>query len=251
MLRQLRLTFGFFTILPVPGNGSLADIAAAAYLLPLVAVTLGVAEGLAAVGFVRLFGSLLSAALVLSLALLATGFHHSDGVGDVADAIMARGDPERRRRVLKDSTMGTGAVGALLLTYMVSWAALAEAMALLDGGELLAVLVTVEVAARLCMLMVATLSDPSHRGSGSVFIAALKGWRGGAGLGVSIALLVLLAIYLPLVAMLAGTAVVVAAFLIIALSASWFGGAGGDVLGASVEWGRMAALLGVAVAINL
>lgn len=251
MYRRLRASVGFFTVIPVKDGGSLSDIGSGAYLLPLVALVIGAAEGLAAMGLTRIFPSGLTAALVLALALLATGFHHSDGLADVGDAVMVRADPERRRQVLKDRTLGVGAVGALLLTYLVSWAAMAEAVARLDGIDLLAALVLVEVAARLCMLLVALLSEPSHRGSGSVFIVALKGWQGGAALGISAALLLAGAVWLPLGSLLVATGAVVAASLIVVLTSGWFGGAGGDVLGAAVEWGRMSALLGLALALNL
>lgn len=251
MLRRLRLTLGFFTVVPVSSGGSIVEIGSGAYFLPVVALALGVIEGLAAVGLVRLFQPLLSAALVLSIALLATGLHHSDGLADVGDAIMVRAGPERRRQVLKDRTMGIGAVAALLLTYMISWAALAEILARLDDSDLLAALVLTEVAARLCMLLVAVISDPSHEGSGSAFIRSLKGWRSGLALGISVALMLLAALWLPLGTLLAATGVIVAATLIVVLASGWFGGTGGDVLGAAVEWGRMAALLGLALALNL
>lgn len=251
MFKQLRLTVGFFTVIPAPGDGSLAEIFSGVYLLPLVAAVLGVVEGLAALALIRAFPPLLTGALVLSLGLLATGLHHSDGLADMGDAIMARGDRERRRQVLKDRTMGMGAVGALLLTYFISWAAIAEIVARMVGIELLSAMAIAEVAARLCMLTVALLSEPSHQGSGSAFIGAIKGWRGGAALGISGALLLAGAVWLPLGSLLATTCVVVATSLIVVLASGWFGGAGGDVLGAAVEWGRMAALLGLALALSL
>jgi len=253
---SLKDTFGFFTILPVSG-GSLQRAAASAWLLPLVAVALGAAEGAVAWGASRIFGPLTTAALALSLVLILTGFHHADGLADMGDALMARGDHSRRLEVLKDRTVGVGAIGALLLTFVVSWAALAEATARLEGARVIAALVVAEVCARLCLVLVAVMTPSSHEGSGSAFIAALRGGRGAAAIALSLAVLTAAA---PLmirgsvadgfIAVLsAALAAAGAAALVMLLARRWFGGAGGDILGASVEWGRMAALLALAASL--
>lgn len=250
--RDLGHALGFFTVLPLSGSGSLSEIAGSSYLLPLVALLLGVLEGATAWGAEWLFGAPVAAALTLAVALLLTGFHHTDGLADLGDALMAHGDAARRIEVLKDRSLGTGAAGALLLVYLISWAALTQIFLLRpgSGAELLLLLIAAEVAARLCLLLVASLGRPSHQGSGSSFIALLKGWRGIAGVVVSLLLMALLALLAPPLAVLLATCGVLAVALLILL-VSWrlLGGVGGDVLGASVELGRMAALLGIAAAL--
>ena len=241
--------FAFFTILPLP-SGSLQAAADAAWLLPLVALALGMLEGMAAWGLSFLFSPLVTAALVLAMALGMTGFHHADGVADTGDALMARGDIARRLEVLKDRTLGVGAAGALIVTYVISWSALAETTAALTGRELVAAMITVEVSARLCLLLVARLTPPSHQGSGSVFIIALKGWRGAAGIALSLAVLVPAALTIQWTALSSGLTVIAAALFISVIARRWFGGAGGDILGASVEWGRMVALLALAASLT-
>ncbi|HDY69577.1 MAG TPA: adenosylcobinamide-GDP ribazoletransferase [Actinobacteria bacterium] len=241
--------FAFFTILPLSG-GSLQAAADAGWLLPLVALALGTLEGLAAWGLSFMFAPLVTAALVLALALVMTGFHHADGVADTGDAFMVRGDAARRLAVLKDRTLGVGAAGALILTYLISWSALAETIAALTGPELIAAMIIVEVSARLCLLLVARLTPPSHQGSGSVFLNALKGWRGIAGIALSLAALVPAALMIQWTAFSPVPAVIAAALLISVIARRWFGGAGGDILGASVEWGRMVALLALAASLT-
>lgn len=246
-MKQLRLAFGFFTVLPLSGTGSIGEIAKSGYLLPLVALFLGGVEGLAGWSLLQLWAPGVAAALVLALALLLTGLHHTDGLGDVADSVMAGGDRVRKLQVLKDKTMGVGALAALILTYLVSWTALAEAFPALAPSSLPWLLMTVEVSARVSLLTVAFLSRPSHPGSGSAFLEAFKGGRGALAIGISIACLAALGLTLGcLTPLAAGAAALFTGLLLTAAGRRWYGGANGDLLGASVELARMAALLAAA-----
>jgi adenosylcobinamide-GDP ribazoletransferase len=249
-LRQLRLAFGFFTVLPLARSGDLRQVAAAGYLLPLVAVILGAGEGMAAWGLLSITGTVVSSALVLALALLLTGFHHTDGLADMGDAVMAGGGKDRRLAVLKDRTMGVGAVMALLLVYLISWAALIEDLPAFAPSSLPWVFVSVEVSARLSLITVAVISRSSHSGSGSEFLAALKGARAAAAILMSLGALAVVALLIryrfPLAC---AAAAILVGMLLAGAGRRWFGGANGDLLGASVELGRMAALLAVAVAV--
>lgn len=256
MLTDLRLALGFFTALPSGRHGSPHEVAAAGYLLPLVAVVLGAIEGLIAWGALELFGAIVAAAIVLGSALLLSGFHHTDGLADVGDALMAHGDAARRLEVLKDRNTGAGAVAAMLLTYLITWSALAALIASGEAGvRLVWCLIAVEVAARLALITVAMLCRPSHSGSGSAFMAAMRGWRGFAAIGVSMAALAApAALPLPLEwtqPALAAAGALAVALIIAMVAKKAFDGANGDVLGATVELGRAGALLGLVGAINL
>lgn len=249
-MRRLRLALGFFTVLPLSSAGGMGEIAAAGFLLPLVALLLGSVEGLAGWGLAQIFGLPVTAALVLAMALLLTGLHHSDGLADVGDAIMAGGGHDRRLAVLKDRAMGTGAVTALILVYLVSWAALMELLPASAASRFPWLLMAVEVAARLSLIATAALSRPSHAGTGSAFLAGMKGGRGALAVVLSIVFLAALAMplgwRLPLIC---GTAATATGLLLVQGGRRWFGGANGDLLGAAVELGRMAALLGAAAVV--
>ncbi len=243
-LYRLRLAFGFFTVLPFSGTGPIEDIAASAWLLPVVGLVLGAMEGLAAWGSARLFGALVAASVALAAALLLTGLHHADGLADLGDAVMAHGSRRRRLEVLKDKSMGIGAAGALLVTYLLTWAALTRLAQLRSGLALVGLLAAAEVCARTALLLVAVFSRPSHPGSGSEFIGALKGRRGAGGLAAAALILAVLALPLGVTSpVLALGGAVSTAILVAVLAERLFGGAGGDVLGATVELARMAALL--------
>ena len=135
----------------------------------------------------------------------------------------------------------------------MTWAGLAQLLAAGSGSSGLSVifhfiwlLLVMETAARLSLLLTAMLSRPSHGGSGSIFILALKGWRAAWGLALAGAILALTSVGLGFLAVSAATAAaVMTALSVTVLARRLFGGAGGDVLGASLELGRMAALLGL------
>ncbi len=248
----MRGVLGFFTILPVSRAGSIEEIAASSYLLPIVAAFLGAFEGTAGWGLSHVFGVPVTAALVLAAALLLTGLHHSDGLADLGDALMVHGNADRRIEVLKDRTMGIGAAGALLLTYLTSWAAMAEVISLRPGAGLVVVFIAVEVSARLCLLITGILGRPSHQGSGSRFAYALKGRRGMLGIFLTLVILAPTVFFIPVPALLfAVAASVVASLLMLVVSWRFLGGIGGDVLGASVELGRLSALLGFLAGLSL
>lgn len=243
-LVRLRLALGFFSVLPLGRTASLTEVAAAAAMLPLVGAILGGLEGAAGWGALTLFGPQAGAAIVLAAALLVTGMHHADGLADVGDAVMVHGDAGRRIAVLKDRTLGAGAAGALLMTYLVSWTALAGLMAMAGGVTIVWLLLAAEVSARLGLVLTAAASRPSHEGSGSAFIKALKGRRAAAATAAAALLLALLAWPLGAAAAAAAAAAAPLTALFLSLLARrLFGGAGGDVLGAAVELTRMAALL--------
>jgi len=273
-MKSLRAVFGFFTILPLGGNGGLTETARGGYLLPLVAVVLGGLEGLAGWGAADAFGQPVSAALMLAAALLLTGLHHTDGLADLGDALMAHGSTDRRLEVLKDRTMGAGAAGALILTYLITWAALLQVLASTGGGYVIVwCLIAAELAARLSLLTVIAAGRPSHTGSGSMFLETMRGWRSAAGIILSLAALAALApaigaatlapgasatlaigavstLTTGIIAVTAAAAGAVTTGLLLTVAGRhWFGGVGGDVLGASVELGRAVALLGLAAAL--
>ena len=232
----MRALLSFFTVLPVR-TAPLADAARAVHLLPLVGLFTGV------------FGALLvliafvlppSVAAVLALAgvLLAAGFHHADGVLDVGDALMARGDPARRRAVLKDARIGIGGLGALFVVYAPAATALG---ALAGSAPLLAasVLLAAEISARSTMLLMLAFGRPAEPGSSSTpFVSALSGPSRSP--GIALALLAPLPFLLPagMAAIPAALCVPLAALIGLVVSRRAFGGIGGDSVGATGELTR-------------
>lgn len=257
-----RALLGFFSRLPVGASARLEDVAAAFPLVPLVGWTIGLIAGVVAL----VAGSILPAAPIAALLLLVvvglTGFNQTDGLLDLGDGLMVHGDTEKRLRVMHDHSAGVGAVSAVLFTYLLGFAALAgiaaQTGAFADAGwlgagsrALAAAVVLAEVAARLPYLLLAWLGRPSHGGLGSQFLEGFGARH--ALVGLAAAAPVVLAGWwlgrLPVV-LVAAAALLVAVWLL-RTATRLLGGVGGDVLGASQELARTAALLAISVGLAL
>lgn len=237
----MRALLSFFTVLPVRG-ASLEAAARNAHLLPLV----GLFTGAAGVALIPLNYALppgVVATLALGATVLAAGLHHTDGVLDVGDALMVRGEPERRLAVLKDARVGVGGLGALFVVYAPALAALTALVAASPARAALALL-TAEVSARSAMLLVLAFGKPASAGSSSVpFVRSLKGWR--RALGTALALLGPLPFLLPLggLVTLAALSVPLTALVTLRVARGAFGGMGGDVTGSTGEATRAVLLV--------
>jgi adenosylcobinamide-GDP ribazoletransferase len=238
---MMRALFSFFTVFPVR-DVSLEGAAQRAYLLPLVGLFTG-APGAALILLGYAMPSGVVATLALGAVLLAAGLHHTDGVLDVGDALMVRGEPERRRTVLRDTRVGVGGIGTLFFVYAPTVAAL---VALVEGSPARAALALLagEISARSAMLLMLAFGKPAEASSSSVpFVRALKGSRRVAG-----TLLALLG-PLPLLVLLGGFAPLAVLLVpLVALVALWvarrtLGGIGGDVVGATGEAARTVLLV--------
>lgn len=185
-----------------------------------------------------------AATLALGAALLAAGFHHTDGVMDVGDALIVRGTQARRREVLKDAQAGVGAVGALFLVYAPALAALAALVAASPARAAFALLAS-EVAARSAMLLTLAFGTPAERTSSAMpFVRAMEGNKRAVGLVVALVLPPLLMLPLggisALVSLLGAPLVALAGLRAANMA---FGGIGGDMVGATGEITRTVLLV--------
>ena len=237
----MRALLSFFTVLPARA-ASLDDAARSVHLLPLVGLFTG-AVGALLVMLAFVLPASVAAVLALGGVLLAAGFHHADGVLDVGDSLMARGDPARRRAVLKDARIGIGGLGALFVVYApaaTALAALAGSAPLLAASALLAA----EISARSTMLLMLALGRPAEPGSSSApFVSALSGPIRSP--GIALALLAPLPFLLPtgIVTIPAALCSPLAALIGLVVSRRAFGGIGGDSVGATGELTRTALLV--------
>ncbi|MFP8888301.1 adenosylcobinamide-GDP ribazoletransferase [Natrialbaceae archaeon A-CW2] len=247
-IRGLRGAITFLTQLPVPRAGADASerdwnaFRTTPAAFPLVGWLVG---GLTALVFVLgdgvpdatvAFGYLLAVYLV-------TGINHLDGVADVGDALVVHGDSERRRRVLKDTTTGVGAllaVGAVLI-------GVALAGFTLSGAPLLvavAIVLAAEVGAKTGLALLACGGRAAHEGFGAQFTASLTPKK----------VVLPLAVGLPVIALSWPTPVAALTFVgaLTGTALTWWwarrrlGGVTGDVFGAANEVSRLLGLhLGV------
>ena len=237
----MRALLSFFTVFPVRA-APLNKAARKVYLLPLVGLLTG-APGALLILMSRAMPPGVVATLALGAVLLAAGLHHTDGVLDVGDALIVRGDPARRRAVLKDARVGVGGIGALFFVYAPALAAL---ISLIDGSPPRAALalLAAEVSARSAMLLTLALGKPAEANSSAVpFVRSLAGPR--RMVGISTALLAPLPCLLPLGALapLAVLSVPLTALFGLQMARRTFAGISGDTVGATGEVARTALLV--------
>lgn len=195
----------FLTIIPVPGRWTdpdITDMSEAVAWLPLVGAGLGAAAGAVRLIAVPLFGPGPSTALAMATLVLLSGGLHQDALADFADGLGVRGDRERRLAVMRDSTLGTFGVLALIGWALLLFAALAPmsrthallALTVAGAGGRLAALVHARTAvparsdglgASFTVLPVASLAAAAIAAVSAIGLLGV--WRGSLSLGVAVA----------------------------------------------------------------
>jgi adenosylcobinamide-GDP ribazoletransferase len=241
MLKEIKNLFSFLTTIPVSMDQDiLTDTAKYMFLFPLIGAFIGLLAGLCGWALSHLLPSLVVGALVLAFLLLITGLHHTDGLLDFGDGIMAHGSPERKIEIMHDQLTGAGGLSLGIITFLVTAFSIAE----LDSGIIVQGLVVVEVSAKLSMVVGAWAGKAVHEGMSSSFLEAMHGKKGAARL--IIALVISFGVALPLL-WLTGVvtllAAILASLIMVGISHSHFKGVTGDVLGATNELTRMVSLI--------
>jgi adenosylcobinamide-GDP ribazoletransferase len=241
MLKEIKNLFSFLTTIPVRMDQDiLTDTAKYMFLFPLIGAFIGLLAGLFGWVTSQVLPSLIVGALVLGVLLLITGLHHTDGLLDFGDGVMAHGSPERKIEIMHDQLTGAGGLSLGIMTFLITAFAIAE----LDTGIIIQGLVVVEVSAKLSMVVGAWAGKAVHEGMNTSFLEAMHGTAGNARLAA--ALIISFGIALPLL-WLAGAVVVLAAVLaslvMVEIAHRHFNGVTGDVLGATNELARMVSLI--------
>lgn len=163
VLTALRGGAGFLTRLPVgTDEDSWHAFRQSPVVLPLAGYAIGALATLPLL--VPAPAPTVAVLFVVSLYVL-TGITHLDGVADIGDAAVVHGAPEKRRDVLKDTSVGVGALLAVGLVVLGLTMA-AVTIATLPQKALLIVL-TAEVSAKFGMAAVACFGTATHEGLGS------------------------------------------------------------------------------------
>jgi adenosylcobinamide-GDP ribazoletransferase len=241
MLKEIKNLFSFLTTIPISMDQDiLTDTAKCMFLFPLVGAFIGLMAGLCGWVISPLLPGLVVAALVLGFLLLITGLHHTDGLLDFGDGVMAHGSSERKIEIMHDQLTGAGGLALGIMTFLTTAFAIAE----LDKGIIVQGLVVAEVSAKLAMVIGAWAGKSVHKGMSYSFLEAMHGTKGNARLVA--ALVISFGFALPLL-WLAGAVTVLAAILtsivIVGIAHRHFHGVTGDVLGATNELARMVSLI--------
>jgi len=219
----------------------LSDCARYMWLFPLIGALIGVIGGV--FGWVLLYfflPGIVAGALLLGVLLLLTGLHHTDGLLDFGDGVMAHGTPEHKIEVMHDQLTGAGGLTLGMMTLLTT----ALAFSQLNTNFIIQGVIVVEVSAKLAMVVGAWAGKPVHKGMASTFLEAMHGELGNARLATALLIALLIAV---LLLWLNGAIVVlvvcVTALVMVGISHRHFNGVTGDVLGATNEVSRMVAIL--------
>lgn len=232
----IRGAIGFLTRIPVGHDERAWDaFTRSPVTLPLAGYVVG---ALAALPFLLPAPDPTVAALFVVWLYLLTGITHVDGLADLGDAVVVHGSREKRRAVLKDTTVGVGAVlSVVVLVFTLGMAGLTLASAPLTAVLLV---VTAEVTAKLGVAALVCFGTATHEGLGSELTepATPRSF-----LLPAIVALPAAATTWPrptaAIALVAGT---LSALGVLLLARRRLGGVNGDVLGAGNEIARVVAL---------
>lgn len=241
MIKELKNLLSFLTVIPIRmDKDMLSDCAKTMFLFPLIGAFIGLlAGGFGWIFFQFLPGSI-AGVLVLGILLLITGLHHTDGLLDFGDGIMAHGTPERKIEIMHDQLTGAGGLSLGVMTFLVTALAFSE----LNSALVIQSVIIVEVSAKLSMVIGAWAGKSVHEGMNTDFLDSMHGKKGA--LRLIAALIISFGIAIPLLG-LTGIATILAAILvslfIVSLSHKHFKGVTGDVLGATNELSRMTSII--------
>jgi len=253
VLKELKNLLSFLTIFPVSmDKDMLNDCAKAMWFFPLIGAFIGLIAGVFGWAIYHFVSGLVVGAIVLAVLLLVTGLHHTDGLLDFGDGVMAHGTSEHKIEVMHDQLTGAGGLSLGIMTMLISALAFGQLFSfgvnkieLLIGG-----VIAVEASAKLSMVVMAWAGKSVHQGMNSPFLEAMHGNKGD--LLLIVAILLSLAVALPLL-LWAGAFVVLVAIVtslvLTAVAHRHFNGVTGDVFGATNEITRMVCVIAlVAVA---
>jgi adenosylcobinamide-GDP ribazoletransferase len=241
MLKEIKNLFSFLTTIPVSMDQDiLTDTAKYMFLFPSIGAFIGLLAGLCGWAASNFLPSLVVGGLVLAFLLLITGLHHTDGLLDFGDGIMAHGTPERKIEIMHDQLTGAGGLSLGIITFLITALSIAE----LDMGVIIQGLVVAEVSAKLSMVVGAWAGKAVHEGMSSSFLEAMHGKKGTARLIIALAISFGIAVPLMwLIGAVTVLAAILASLIMVGISHRQFKGVTGDVLGATNELTRMVSLI--------
>ena len=236
MLKQIGSVFSFLTIIPT-SNSDLNSIAKNMYLFPLVGIVIGLVIGTLGFGLSLYLEPLIVSLVVVASLAIITGIHHTDGLADFADGLMTKGTKEKKRKAMKDLSVGSAGIFSIVM-YAIG---MIIALSFSSGMELFKIILLSEIMAKFSMVLMAGLGNSASIGSNSPFIDSMKDKKRLLIAGI-ITIIPLLVIGEMNGLIVFASGIIVTMFLV-GLSTKSFGGITGDVMGACNELTRLSSLL--------
>ncbi len=265
-IKVFRDLLSFLTIIPVGGKEDfIFTTAENMWLFPVIGGFIGLLAGLyymlsnVIVGFVLnlvnayvalpmgLLAAAIPAAMTVAFLLVLTGLQHFDGLIDLGNAVGLRNVHDRNMKAHAWTVTYAGAVLALAVEFSAF-----IGLFLVNPAFAFAAIILAEVTAKLAMVTIVWTGKPSHKGLGSIFLAKAKKKLNIAAYVLSVVIVYPIFYFTgyPILGLAAIGLVFVsfpAALIMRKVSNSVFGGVSGDMIGATNETARAAALVLFAV----
>ncbi len=253
-LRAFPLSFGMLTRLHFPGNAGIRNldeiIPFTAAFFPIVGLFYGILWYLVAIGCLQFhIEPEISALILLCLPYLFNRFFHLDGLSDTLDGFLADRTKTGRLIIMKDSHVGSFALGGIVIYLLAKWIFLKKIFSLPDSVPLLLI---IPVLSRFSMAALGFVSIyPRENGTGKAFVGRIPAFVFTAGLLITLFLSGLLILFFGLKFLVSViTCFITAGICIMAVkfyANHKIGGVTGDVLGALNETVELALLIMVII----
>ena len=207
------------------------------YLFPIVGIVIGLIIGTLGYGLSLYLEPLVVSLVVVASLAVITGIHHTDGLADFADGLMTRGSKEKKRKAMKDLSVGSAGIFSIVL-YAIG---VIIALSLSSGMELFKIILLSEIMAKFSMVLMAGLGNSASIGSNSPFMDSMKDKK--RLLVAGIITIIPFIIVGEMNGFIVFASGIVVTMVLVGLSTRSFGGITGDVMGASNEITRLSSLL--------
>jgi adenosylcobinamide-GDP ribazoletransferase len=160
IVKAVATAFQFLTIIPLRTNGDVSerDVSKSVSFFPLIGALQGFFLALLAFLFLKIMSVDLTAAIVLVFYILITGGFHQDGLSDTFDALSvpSSGDKEKDRvkrlQVMKESTVGSIGVVAIILSLLLKYILMKETLQINNHTEKYFIIVLLPIFSKWAMV---------------------------------------------------------------------------------------------------
>ena len=146
----------------------LTDCAKYMWVFPLIGAFIGLLAGVFGWVAYHFLPGIVVGGLVLALLLLITGLHHTDGLLDFGDGVMAHGTAEHKIEVMHDQLTGAGGLTLGIMTILITALAIGQlnnsSVGLLNLSLIVGGIIVIELSAKLSMVVMAWAGKSVHEG---------------------------------------------------------------------------------------
>jgi adenosylcobinamide-GDP ribazoletransferase len=248
VVKQLKNLLSFLTVFPVAMDKDLLiDCAQNMWAFPFIGAFIGFLAALFGIVAFRFLPDIVAGALVFALLLWMTGLHHTDGLLDFGDGVMAHGTPQHKIDVMHDQLTGAGGLSLGILTMLITAftiGSLGVPVGRFNVPLVFPAIIVVEMCAKLSMVVAARAGKSVHQGMNSPFLEAMHGrggnWRLLVALTISFAIGL---IFLRLTGIFVVLGAIFTGLVMVAVAHKHFKGVTGDVFGATNDLTRLVCMI--------